>query len=1058
MLSRSSRSDFQCLIKQMNLSISRKLNLVTILLFVAITSIVTMVFYGAMVDLLVDHAVEDISSEIQDESSHIQSKINTQHADVMLLANVEPTQSYFRADLPGNKDDQTLTDKQQWLDRLTRIFTTLIETRPFYKQVRLIDNSGMEIVRVERVKNKIIVVPADALQNKAARDYVSKTLLLSEGKVYVSDVSLNRERGKITEPHEEIVRIASPVFIKGQGKKPEGLVVINVDAGEDFRLMQKRIRSHGMEVYITNNKGDYLLHPDKTKTYGHEFGRQYRAQDDYPGLAEFYTTQDAVNSKTLITNKNSQNEIVIYRKIVLDKNDRKRFVVVGITRPYDSLKQSVQDSVRIYLMWGLMLIVLGVLLIWFITTVMLNPLQAIVDAIQSYSADKEQNVEIKNLSERGGDEISALARAYLSMVSTVKESQEELANSNLQLEKNIKSRTRSLQESEARQSAIVESMVDGLITISDKGIIQDVNKSAEKIFGFTQRELLGNNINMLMPEPDSSAHDGYLENFHRTSVAKIIGIGREVEGKRKDGSTFPMDLSVNKIQVEGNVMYSGIVRDITERKRVEKLKNEFVSTVSHELRTPLTSIRGALDLITGGAAGKLPDEANSLLDIASNNTERLLLLINDILDIQKIESGIASFKFSKSEIMPIIERAVEENAAYAQQYDVNYQIVNSIDDGKVFVDPDRVIQVMNNLLSNAAKYSPQGGLVEINVSRHSNDVIRVAVTDHGKGIPEDFQSKLFDKFTQSDSSDTRRVGGTGLGLSIAKAIVEKHGGKMGFLSSENIGTTMYFELPVHGDKYSEIKTQLTSPIMKKDGQNFLVVEDDEDVAAMLKHMLAELGFDSDIARNTRYARELLEKNEGKYCAITLDIMMPDENGISFIKSLRDSEKYHDLPVVVISAVADEARRELTGGAVSVVDWLQKPIDRNKLNNVITMAATRGKRPRILHVEDDPDIHTVVDLLLGEKSDVTWARNLKESTAALKDNKFDMILLDVGLPDGSGLELLKSLDTCDAPPEVVIFSANSVSQECADNVAAVLLKSNTKNDKLVDVIQSVLKQA
>jgi signal transduction histidine kinase len=241
-----------------------------------------------------------------------------------------------------------------------------------------------------------------------------------------------------------------------------------------------------------------------------------------------------------------------------------------------------------------------------------------------------------------------------------------------------------------------------------------------------------------------------------------------------------------------------VIRDVDERKRVERMKDDFISVVSHELRTPLTSIRGSLSLITGGVAGKLPDQARTLVEIAAKNSDRLVRLVNDILDLEKMESGTMILRPSPVEVTPLLEQAVEINRAYCDLYGVGLQIVEEAEDARVWADADRLQQVLANLLSNAAKNSPRGGTVEIGACR-VDGLLRVRVTDHGSGIPPEFQPHVFEKFAQADVSPARQSGGTGLGLSISKAIVEQHGGRLWFETSPETGTTFLFDLPELGD-------------------------------------------------------------------------------------------------------------------------------------------------------------------------------------------------------------------------------------------------------------------
>lgn len=363
-----------------------------------------------------------------------------------------------------------------------------------------------------------------------------------------------------------------------------------------------------------------------------------------------------------------------------------------------------------------------------------------------------------------------------------------------------------LRELLARTKAILDTIVDGVITISDRGLIETVNPAAEKIFGYKLDELAGKNVSMLMPNPYRAEHDQYLNNYLSTGEKKIIGIGREVTGLRKNGSTFPLELAISEMEVNGLRMFTGIVRDISERKETEdqlrsamrrvheqQIKDEFIATVSHELRTPLTSIKASLELIIGGAIDKKSSQADMLINIAHKNSDRLLLLINDILDISKIESEKMQFNRQDIRVKPFLETAIFDNQAYAKKHQVKFVLKQCPDSLYINVDPDRLMQVMSNLMSNAAKFSHQDSIVEISAD-NINGSVRIAVCDKGRGIPKDFQNRVFDKFTQADTSDKREINGTGLGLHISKAIVEQHDGTLSFVSTPGKGSEFYIDL------------------------------------------------------------------------------------------------------------------------------------------------------------------------------------------------------------------------------------------------------------------------
>ena len=326
------------------------------------------------------------------------------------------------------------------------------------------------------------------------------------------------------------------------------------------------------------------------------------------------------------------------------------------------------------------------------------------------------------------------------------------------------------------------------------GEIKSFNPGAEKIFQYSSDEIIGKSINLLMPDDVAAHHGKYVENFNKNKSV-IIGKNRELYGRRKDGSTFPIEITINASVINNKHLFTGVLRDITERRKVDILKNEFISTVSHELRTPLTAIKGSLELIRHGLNLDLPEQAANMFEISSRNVERLLSLINDILDVSKLESGEINFNIEKIAIKPFIENCIELNQDFAKKYHTAFFCVHCDDDVFINVDTNRLTQVMSNLLSNAAKYSPENIPVEI-FTEVNNGVLRVSIRDCGSGIPEEFQDKVFEKFTQSDGGNTRQVGGTGLGLSISKMIIEKLGGKIGFNTEKDKGSTFYFELPV----------------------------------------------------------------------------------------------------------------------------------------------------------------------------------------------------------------------------------------------------------------------
>ncbi len=573
-----------------------------------------------------------------------------------------------------------------------------------------------------------------------------------------------------------------------------------------------------------------------------------------------------------------------------------------------------------------------------------------------------------------------------------------------------------------------------------------VNVRAQRNLDYSMDELMG--LTVLDLEPNLM-HEIFEQRIGPLRREEKDVVTFEVEYQRKDRSLYPIEVSMHLSAKEYPPVFVAIVQDITERKNIERMKSEFISTVSHELRTPLTSIRGSLGLVAGGVVGELPAQAKMLVDIAHKNSERLILLVNDILDMEKIEAGKMELHFKPVELMPLLHQALEANCAYGEQFNVSYELESNLPGIMVNVDANRLMQVMANLLSNAAKFSSTGNKVTVAVLVSGNRV-RVEVKDQGSGISEQFRSQIFQKFAQGDSSDTRKKGGTGLGLSITQAIVEKMGGNIGFSSQPNVLTTFFIEFPI----WEETVITSFGKNEEKD-KRILICEDDRDIAALLRLMLEQDGQVADIAYDTQQAKQMLAQRN--YAAMTLDLALPDQNGITFIRELRMDEKTANLPIVVVSARAIEGSLELNSEAYCVIDWITKPINREHMVLAVRRAVGRSSdiRPRVLHVEDDPDIFHVMHGIVGDMADLDHAGTLAEARKLLELCRYDLVILDLTLPDGSGQELLPLLNGATPPIPVMVFSASEMEREEIRDVASALVKSRTDNKQLSATIKRLI---
>ncbi|MGE6993853.1 ATP-binding protein [Pseudomonas sp. NPDC047961] len=504
--------------------------------------------------------------------------------------------------------------------------------------------------------------------------------------------------------------------------------------------------------------------------------------------------------------------------------------------------------------------------------------------------------------------------------------------------------------------------------------------------------------------------------------------------------------------------------DMSLRRRMEQMKTEFISTVSHELRTPLTGIRGALGMLVGGVAGHIDEGARPLLDIAHKNSERLVRLINDILDIEKLEAGRLPFHFSRCDVQALTEQALADLKPYADEYGVRLTLTLPAGplQAEGNLDPDRFTQVMANLLSNAIKHSPAGGVVSVDLRLHGGS-LEIGVQDQGQGIPADFRSRIFERFAQADSSDARKRGGTGLGLAITRSLVQQMHGRIGFDSQEGQGTRFWLRLPVASTQ--PIHPPTVAPALPTAGTNrpverILVLEPDAPAAEQLAAALQQHGYATLIAETAAQAREMLA--EFSIQALTLSPALSDEDSIAFLQNLRSQTAYRHLPVLIVSLQPQRRDNDdgaLRGGAVGVIDWLHKPVDPSRVMDVVRACLrNNGVRPRILHVEDDEDLRTLLARLVEPlEIDLLGAPTLSEARQLIDEHRFDLAIIDLMLPDGDGSELFDQLAQSVPPPPVIIFSALDSPVHDSRLALRQLVKSRHDGDELAALIQQLLQQ-
>lgn len=492
------------------------------------------------------------------------------------------------------------------------------------------------------------------------------------------------------------------------------------------------------------------------------------------------------------------------------------------------------------------------------------------------------------------------------------------------------------------------------------------------------------------------------------------------------------------------------LHDVTAAREIAIMKNEFVSMVSHELRTPLTSIKGYVDLIVDGEAGEINEIQREFLSIVQENSDRLVSLINDLLDISRIESGRVHLKVEPLEMDEIVRGVAETFRTFATNsgVDLNWHVARGVP--RAAGDRDRVGQVLMNFVSNAIKYSPGGGSARIDV-RHRKGFVLIEVTDTGIGIAPEDQEKLFGKFYRVDSSLTREIGGTGLGLSICKSVVELLGGQVGVRSKEGEGSTFWFTLPVA--QADLVRTpEVEGPLTK--GGRVLVVDSSPEIAQLIGTFLVGRGFEVVMAVSAREAFDVALETQPS--VITLDVMLEGLDGFDLLQRLKDDERTSKIPVLVLSVVCDEGKSLRLGAA----DYLEKPIDQTRLAEIVGSLVGQVESPVALVVDDDRNIVDALARVLRRRGfAVMPAYDGREAMAAIAQRRPDLVLLDLKMPVMDGYQVIQEIkraeETRDIP--IVVMTAHRIDHDRIDllNLASEQLSKPFSPEQLADKVEAML---
>jgi PAS domain S-box-containing protein len=593
------------------------------------------------------------------------------------------------------------------------------------------------------------------------------------------------------------------------------------------------------------------------------------------------------------------------------------------------------------------------------------------------------------------------------------------------LERRVVERTAELAKLTEQRELLLSSVGDGIYGVDREGRVTFANPAALTILGWEPEALIGlpahETFHGLQPdgEPYPLSHCYITEAIE----AGIRAHGEEDTYRRLDGKEIPVEVTASPLtSAEGIVGAVVGFRDVTERREVDRMKSEFVSVVSHELRTPLTAIRGSLGLISGGAVGQLPPKAAHMVTIALESSERLTRLINDILDIERIEAGTTPMDVADHAAAELVDAAVAQVQVIATNARVRIEVRRA--DGDVHADRDRVVQALLNLLGNAIKFSPPDTVIEVE-SALDGDMVAFRVSDQGRGIPPDKLAGIFNRFEQVDSSDAREKGGTGLGLAISRSIVERHGGRIWAESGPEGGATFRFTLP-------RAATPVDRTGARTERASVIVHGVDPQAVGAVAANLDAHGYRC--LSLTTAATVIAQAEMHRPAAVVVVVDADLDAATTLVTALRRNAETRELPLVVVSAGAPGAAPTL---AACADGWVAPGAEDDLLvRTLVTAVLGHRARGAVLVVEDDDDLAHVIRALLERRGLIVHhARTRAEAESYCAFSRPNVLILDRVLPDGTGVELVASLREQDrlADVPVIVYSSAEVRPEERDDL-------------------------
>jgi PAS domain S-box-containing protein len=912
----------------------RRFTLTTVLvvLFIVVGLVPLAVFGLTVVRVVSNHlvqqTVEELKEEVLNDAHHIRHRTESAQSDVPIISHVAAMQELIQARVLRD-----LTGIEQWRKALEHVFLSFSANRKVYNQIGYLDENGQELVRVDDDGvNPPRITPRDRLQNQRQQDYFSETMKLGPGQLFTSPPEFNRERGRIEVPHRPVIRYATPLF-DDEGNR-RGILIVSLLISPLLEALHQEGEAAGKVVHVVDQEGFYLLHPDPAKRWGssRDLNTGQRLQRDFPDFADRLLAgrpvaailgEQVITAQSLAIGSSSSGPSIVIIELMSTR---------AVLAPIAALR------------WYLLILLTGAGSIAVIGAVLIgrrfaHPIVALERAVYRIQhGHLDARVEVG-----GSAEIAALGDAFNIMADDLATSLQEI------------------RESEQRFRSLIETAQDGVVIADHHGRITLVNRAAEKMFGYGEQEMLGQFVSSLMPERyQEDCRQGF-ERYLRTREAGVIGCSIELNGLRKSGEEFPLEISLSVIEQHGSEFFTAIIRDVTERKKREArlIESEKLATlgtlaagVAHDFNNALMGVLGQAQLmrlsLEQGPVAADPRGVEvyaTLLERLSRQEQVALDAAETIRKIREATRPKGAEAFDPVALNQIVEEVLAitrprwKDQAEAAGVHITVQTALT-DTPPVQGNAAELREALTNLLFNALDAMPTGGTMTIgtiharSTESEGRDWVEVAVTDTGTGMSQAVQTRLFEPFFT-----TKGVRGTGLGLSMVHGIISRHAGEVGVRSVEGQGTTITVRLPVAEvdstvvERPETVSPQDSPRLSPLSGPlTVLVIDDDPLLAETLSISLRFLGHEATVATSGKEG--LTRLTAERFDLILTDLGMAEMSGWEVAKAVK--ARWPTCPVILVTGWGDALESDrLEGTGVDLV--LAKPYTMAQLQDALAEA-------------------------------------------------------------------------------------------------------------------------